>query len=429
MPDTSRRPAAAGREISDVVVIGAGLAGLTAALRLQEAGLDAVVYEAQDAVGGRVRTDTVDGFRLDRGFQVLLPAYPAVRALPGLRTLRLRHFTRGVIADGPRGRLALVPPWRDRHAVPDIARLAGHSPRDVAALGAVSARDVAASSEALRNLPRHTTTDEFWALRLSEDLVESVLRPFLAGVFLDRDLSTSSRVFHMVWRSFLLGGGALPADGMATLPRLLAARLRPGSVRCGTPVDTITGDGVRLRSGQEVRARAVVTATDGSTAAALLPGLPSPAWHSVTTYYYRLAAPPDTGKTLVVDGRSGLLLNTAVLSEVAPGYAPAGQALVTASVPERLDEDGLEAQVRERLSALYRTTTREWDLLATYRIPQALPVMGPRHPLRRPVRLGPGRYVCGDHRDTSSIQGALVSGRRAAEAVLTDLGKQVRAVA
>jgi phytoene dehydrogenase-like protein len=411
----------------DVVVVGAGLAGLAAAWHLHQAGLDVVVYEAQDGVGGRVRTDAVDGFRVDRGFQVLLPAYPELRAIPDIAALDLRPFTRGVIADGPRGREMLVPPWRDRRGIAGIAKFVPRRFGDVLRLGAFSARDLVASGAALRDRSSRATADEFQGLKLSDDIVESVLRPFLSGVFLDRDLRTSSRVFHLVWRSFLLGGGALPATGMGALPRLIASRLRPDTVHCGQPVHAITDDGVRLGDGRRVRARAVVTATDADTAASLLPGVSAPAWHSVTTYYYRLTGPaPDTGATLLVDGRSGLLLNTVVISNVAAGYAPDGQALVAASVPERLDEPGLEPQVRQRLSVLYGLSTREWDLLATYRIPQALPVMGPHHPLRKPVRVAPGRYVCGDHRDTSSIQGALVSGRRAAEAVRQDLAQKER---
>ncbi|TDV48705.1 NAD(P)/FAD-dependent oxidoreductase [Actinophytocola oryzae] len=408
----------------DVVVVGAGLAGLNAACQLREAGLDVTVCEAADVVGGRVRTDVVDGFRLDRGFQVLLPSYPAVRALPGLRTLRLQPFTRGVAAEGTGGRLVLTPPWQRPSGSADVLRFALGRPRDAVAVGMFSARDVAAPADVLRALPRRTTSAGLSDAGVSDRTVEDVFRPFLAGVFLDRDLATSSRVFHLVWRSFLRGGAALPASGMGALPHLLAARLDPGTVRLGTSVSSVTDDGVRLGSGEVVRARAVVVATDGTTAARLLPGVPAPSWHGVTTYYYRLPAPaPETGGTLLVDGTSGLLVNTAVVSNVAPGYAPPGQALVAASVPERLDEDGLETAVREGLARLYDTSTRDWDLLASYAIPEALPAMGPDHPLRRPVRVAAGRYVCGDHRDTSSIQGALVSGRRAAAAVLEDLAR------
>jgi phytoene dehydrogenase-like protein len=406
----------------DVVVVGAGLAGLSAAYHLRRAGLDVAVCEAGDDVGGRVRTDVVDGFRLDRGFQVLLPAYPAVRALPGIKTLRLQPFTRGVIAAGAGERMALVPPTRRLAGAAGVAHFATRRARDVAALARFSVRDVTAPGKVLRALPRRETAAELSRVGMSDSTVEDVFRPFLAGVFLDRELMTSSRVFHLVWRSFLRGGAGLPASGMGALPHLLASLLEPGTVRCGTEVTAVTARGVRLRSRHVINARAVVVATDGTVAARLLPEVPAPRWHSVTTYYYRLPVPPpDSRGTLLVDGVSGLLLNTAVISDVAPGYAPPGQALIAASVPERLDEDGLEATVRESLAQLYDTTTRDWDLLATYAIAKALPVMGPDHPLRRPVRLARGRYVCGDHRDTSSTQGALVSGRRAAAAVLDDL--------
>jgi hypothetical protein len=165
----------------------------------------------------------------------------------------------------------------------------------------------------------------------------------------------------------------------------------------------------------------VVIATDGTTAAALAPGLAQPAWHPVTTFYYRLPASPLDAPVIVVHGRDELLLNAAVLSDVSPGYAPAGAALVAASVPGRLDPS-LEPRVRSGLARMYDTSTRDWELLDLYAIPLALPVLAAGQPLARPVRLGPGRYVCGDHRDTPSIQGALVSGRRAARAVLADLG-------
>ncbi|MDT7805344.1 MAG: hypothetical protein QOI78_8777, partial [Actinomycetota bacterium] len=155
-------------------------------------------------------------------------------------------------------------------------------------------------------------------------------------------------------------------------------------------------------------------------AARLLPGVEAPAWHAVTTFYYRATTSPLRSPTLLVDGLDELLLTTAVLSEVAPGYAPSGTALISASVPDRADP-GLEPRVRRRLARVYGTDTRDWDLLATYALPQALPVFGPGAPLRRPVRIAPGRYVCGDHRDTPSVQGALVSGQRAAAAAVADL--------
>jgi hypothetical protein len=191
-------------------------------------------------------------------------------------------------------------------------------------------------------------------------------------------------------------------------------------VRTGTQIAEVTGSGVRTKAGEHLRATAVVIATDGASAATLAPDVAAPAWHPVTTFYYRLPASPLRAPVLVVDGEDELLLNAVVLSDVVPGYAPEGVALAVASVPGRADP-ALQPQVRGRLARMYETSTRDWEFLDAYAIPHALPVMGVGQSLARPVRLGPGRYVCGDHRDTPSIQGALVSGRRAANAVLADL--------
>ncbi len=398
----------------DVVVVGGGLAGLSAARRLRRAGAEVTVLEAGDDVGGRVRTDVVDGFRLDRGFQVLLPAYPALRRLTDVAALRPRPFTRGTIAMTGSGRRWLAAPWHGLPAVRGAAGFVAGRPADSARMAALAARDVLRAD---RTDTGRSTAEELRRWGLTRSTTEEVLRPFLAGVFLDPALATAGRMFHLIWRSFLLGGGALPAEGMQALPRQLATGL---PVRTGVEVESITEDGVRTRDGEDIRARAVVVATDGDTAARLLPGVAAPGWHAVTTFYYRAAVSPLRSPTLLVDGLDDLLLNTAVLSEVAAGYAPPGSALIAASVPDRTDP-GLEPRVRQRLARIYDTDTRGWELLKTYVVPKALPVFGPDAPLRRPVRVAPGRYVCGDHRDTPSVQGALVSGQRAAKAVLADL--------
>jgi phytoene dehydrogenase-like protein len=405
---------------TDAVIVGGGIAGLSAALILHRAGLDVLVCEASDEAGGRIRTDRIDGFLLDRGFQVILPAYPELRRQADLAALRLRPFLRGVIAMTSRGRSWLAAPWHGQQAVAGTAGFLLGRPRDAAALAALSVRDTLVTGRDLRAAGPSVTTAQDLRGRFSAATVAEVLRPFLAGVFLDPPLDTPARLFHLIWRCFLRGGGAVPASGMRALPDQLAASLPGGTVRTGTPVGEITAQGVRTAAGEQITSRAVVVATDGTAAAALAPGLAPPAWHPVTTFCYRLPASPLGTPALVVDGQDDLLLNAAVLSDVAPGYAPAGTALVTASVPGRADPS-LEPRVRSRLARMYGTSTREWDLLETYAIPRALPVLPAGQPLARPVRLAPGRYVCGDHRGTPSIQGALVSGRRAARAVLADL--------
>jgi phytoene dehydrogenase-like protein len=406
---------------ADVVVVGGGLAGLSAAVNVHRAGLTVIVCEAGDQVGGRVRTDRRDGFLLDRGFQVVLPGYPELRRQLDLSALRLRPFLRGVLAMTPGGRTCLAAPWHGRRAAAGTAGFLRGRPGDSLALAALSLRDMLAPDEVIRATDPAVTTRQDLRRRVGQATLTEVLRPFLAGVFLDPSLDTPARLFHLIWRCFLRGGGALPDGGMQMLPTLLADGLPAGAVRTGTEVTEVRESGVRTNTGEQIRARAVVIATDGTTAAALAPGLAQPAWHPVTTFYYRLPASPLDAPVLVIDGRDELLLNAAVLSDVAPGYAPASAALVAASVPGRLDPS-LEPRVRSGLARMYDTSTRDWELLDLYAIPLALPVLAAGQPLARPVRLGPGRYVCGDHRDTPSIQGALVSGRRAACAVLADLG-------
>lgn len=413
----------------EVIVVGAGLAGLSAATHLQRHGIQVLVCEAADAVGGRVRTDSVEGFQLDRGFQVLLPAYPELRQQVDLTQLALRPFTRGVVVADADGQWWLAGPWHGRQAAAGVFGFLRHRPADAAALAALVVRDGLGPIAAVRQRTMSSTAAELERWRVSGRTVDEILRPFLAGVFLDPDLSTSARLFHLIWRSFLRGGGAIPAAGMAALPQQLADNLADGTgqtntIRTNTEVVAIDEAGVRLRSGETIAARAVVVATDGSSASRLLPGVEPPRWHAVTTFYYAAPRSPLASPTLLVDGHSDLLLNSAVLSDVAPGYAPPGQALIAASVPGRA-EGALEPAVRRRLCQLYRTDTTTWRLLASYPISRALPIMSPGAPFRRPVRIRRGRYVCGDHRDTSSIQGALVSGRRAATAVLTDLGIRI----
>ncbi|WP_370963933.1 NAD(P)/FAD-dependent oxidoreductase [Amycolatopsis sp. cg9] len=401
---------------TDVVVIGAGLAGLAAARRLHEAGLECAVLEAGDDVGGRVRTDVVDGFRLDRGFQVLNPAYPAIRRLVDVGALRLGRFWRAVrVADDDRVSL-LGHPLDAPKALRDVAARRYLSAKDLVALGTLSARVAAGPARAIVRGDDGTTADVLSGAGLSDRAVATVLRPFLSGVFLEAELSTSARFFQLVWRSFLRSAPSLPAGGMGELPRQLARHLPAGSLHTGTPVERIGPGEVRTAGGDVWTARTVVVATDGTTASQLVDGVAEPLWNGVTTWYFAPDERPSREPVIMVDARGGPVVNTAVLSEVCPSYAPPGAALVSASALTPL----AEPEVRRALGRMYRADATRWPLVGRYEIPHALPAMPAPHPIRREVRWGEGIYVCGDHRDTSSLQGALASGGRTARAVLAD---------
>ncbi|MGW1813714.1 NAD(P)/FAD-dependent oxidoreductase [Streptomyces sp. NPDC002125] len=402
----------------DAVVVGAGLAGLACALDLVEAGLRVELLEASDGVGGRMRTDRRDGFLLDRGFQVFNTSYPQVKRRLDLRGLRLRPFTPGLIARTPSGRVRVTDPTRRPGDAAQLLPGRVLPARDLAALAALTARDALLPAKRLRRVPDRTASEALVRAGLSPRAIEDLMRPFLSGVFLEEGLETSARFLHLVWRSMVRGTLCLPAGGIGAVPAQLTARLPEGALRLGTPVAGITDSGVLLADGGERPAATVVVATDAATAARLLPGLAVPDSRTVTTYYHAAVRSPLTEPTLVVD--SGLaVLNSCVLTEVVPSYAPPGTALVSTSVLGSGPPGG-ERTVRARLAELYDTDTSTWETVGAYTVEGALPAMRPPWPLSRTTRFAPGRYVCGDHRATGSVQGALASGSRAAREVLAD---------
>ncbi len=411
-----------------VVIVGAGLSGLAAARHLTNHGVEALVLEGSDAVGGRVRTDVVDGFRLDRGFQLYNPAYPEGARVLDHRALDLKPFVAGariVVDRGGRRRVERVadPRRKPSWAVPSLRAHIG-SPLSTARFGAYAVSCAVRSVPSLHREPDVTSEEALRRAGADGTLIETVLRPFLSGVFLDAELSTSRRFLDVVLKSFVRGTPAVPALGMQRIPEQLAAGL---DIRLGHRVAAVSARGVEVVGGDTQPAEAVIVATDPTAAADLVAGVRAPAARSVTTWYYRPDCAPqelaDGEAVLTLDGDCrGPLVNTVVLSHAAPDYAPLGSALVAASALGASDNPARDDSVREHLAWLYGVPTRNWELIAGYPIPYALPAMPVPFELQRPVRTEQGVYVAGDHRDTSSIQGALVSGRRAAQAVLKDLG-------
>ncbi|MGX1267381.1 NAD(P)/FAD-dependent oxidoreductase [Streptomyces phaeoluteigriseus] len=406
------------RRTPDTVVVGAGLAGLACALDLCRAGRSVALLEASDGVGGRMRTDRRDGFLLDRGFQVFNTSYPQVKRRLNLRDLRLRPFTPGIIARTSTGDVRLADPTRQPGALGSLLPGRVLPARDLAAMSALTARDAVLPARLLKHRPDRATAAALARAGLSARTVSEILRPFLSGVFLEDRLETSARFFHLVWRSMVRGTLCLPAAGIGAVPAQLADDLPEGVLRLETPVDTLTAEGVLLTDGREIPARSVVVATDAGAAARLLPGLAVPAGRTVTTYYHAAGNPPLSEPTLMVDS-SGDVLNTCVLTEVSATYAPPRTALISTSVLGA-DGPGAAVAVLRRLAELYGTDTSAWLQVAAYTIEGALPAMVPPWPLSRTTRLAAGRYVCGDHRATGSVQGALASGTRAARELLND---------
>ena len=404
----------------DVVIVGAGLAGLSAAREIQRHGLSVIVLEASDAVGGRVRTDIVDGFQLDRGFQVMLTAYPELQSQVDMRALDLRPFDPGALVWRNGKGHAVSDPFRKPQTLATTAFAPIGSVFDKARIVVLRTRVMRRNPAALLGGQDVSTDVALRAFGFSTKIINRFFRPLFGGIQLDPHLATSRRMFDVIFRSLSEGQSVLPSRGMHALPLQMASRLSEGTIHLNTRVSTVDGAKVTLESGENITTRAVVVATDGPTASSLL-GIPIVESRKVGCVYFSADAPPTKEKYVVLDGTgNGPVLNVAVISNVAPSYAPADKHLIVAALPGVTDGD-LEAMSRKQLRSWWGPQVDDWKHLRTYVINHGGPVQKPPFSPRQRVDLGNGLFVCGDHRDTGSIQGAMFSGRRCGEAVVRSL--------
>lgn len=378
-----------------------------------------MICEAADRVGGRVVTDLCEGFRLDRGFQVLLTAYPEARRLLDYDALALRRFYPGALVrhggkwhrvadpfrhpiDGLHGAFNPIGSFVDKLRV-GWSRLGGF--------------------DFSRHAADLTTLQALQAEGFSESMIERFFRPFLGGVFLENRLDTTVRKLEFVMRNFARGDTAIPAQGMAEIPKQLAAALPAAAIRLNTRVATISEQGAHLEDGTFLAAKSVVIATDQKAANRLL-GQAGPAEVSngVACLYFTAPSAPVHEPILLLNGEgAGPINNLTVLSAVSPDYAPAGSHLISISVvdSEAAAAPDLEERVRRHLVEWFGAGVENWRLLRIDRIPDAVPSQ--RVAEDKSARVRKGVYQCGDHCGIASIDTALASGTAAGEAILEDI--------
>ncbi len=412
-----------------IVIVGAGLAGLACARVLAAAGRQFTILEASNAVGGRVRTDQFDGFLLDRGFQVFLPGYPEARRVLDYEGLDLKSIYRGAdvfvknrfhrLADPLAHPLTAMKNFRD-----EIVTL-----RDKWTT-LLLRKEVFGLRELPRDLGDMESEDYLRDFGFSESMIDRFFRPFFGGVFLEKDLRTSARMLLFLFAMFDRSGSALPARGMQSIPEQLAIALPPGSLRLNSPVSAVRAGEVTLDTGEVLHADHVIVAVSEEVAHRLLPqnGTPAPLpGRSTTCMYFASHDMPAGDPILYLDGDGrGPVNSIAVLSRIAPHYAPLGQHLISASVIGSPSSTELEQVVRDQMRGWFgEAVVSEWRHLRTYQIRHAQsearqlrPGSGPL-----PAMLEPGLYRCGDWCEDVSINGALLSGRRAGEAVMKALGE------
>jgi len=405
------------------MIVGAGLAGLAAALELDANQIPYQILEASDGIGGRVRTDEFEGFRLDRGFQVYLTAYPEGLRQLDYPALRFCRFAAGAYVRISGKFHKIADPWRSPGGLIEALTSPVGTLRDKLRLRRLRRRLMRSTVEEILQAPPQTTLGLLREEGFTR-LIDRFFRPFLGGIMLDGSLQPSSRMFEFVFKMMAEGDTAVPALGIGEIPKQLAARLKPDSIRLHARVEAITANQVRLTNGETLAASGVIVAADGTEAARLTERWAAPRWRSVTCLYFAAPEPPETGPWLILNGNNQWPINNlAVMSEVSPDYAPPGTALISVTVigkPSQTDEE-LQHAVYAQLERWYGKAARQWRHLRTYRIPMAQPETTPQ--LLRPAscRLGPGLYVAGDHLVMPSTNFALQAGRLAAEAAIEDL--------
>jgi hypothetical protein len=412
-------------QTKDVVIIGGGIAGLTAAVYLTKQNKSVTILEATDRVGGRVKTDLVDAYRLDRGFQVFLTAYPEAKALLDYQALDLRYFLPGALILGEEGKFRLVGDpmrwfastwktlfysvgtWQDKI---NVLRLRYTLQR----------KDLDAIFEQ-EELP---TIDILSKYGFSEAIITSFFRPFLRGIFLELDLQTSRRMFDFVFKLFSEGNIAIPAEGIEAIPQQLAARLPKDTIITGKRAISVDGKSVHTSDGNTYYGDKILFATEAIGLIHQYQPTTKTHFSSAVNLYFTAPFSPVRQPILMLNPQQGLVNNVTVLSDISDVYSTNGNALISVTLvgTNDLSDELLVQNVRKELSVWFGKVVETWNLLKIYPILYALPEaqsVTNNLPAAR-IKFNENWYQCGDHLMNGSLNAAMKSGRLAAELMLRD---------
>ncbi len=406
----------------DVLIVGAGLSGLSAAIHLQKDGLNVRVIEASDRAGGRVKTDKVNGFLLDRGFQVFLTSYPEAQAMLDYDALHLKHFSPGATVY-----------YQDKfHTLADPFR------KPMEGLGGVFSplSNIGDKMKvlALKNRTKRLTIEEIFQQKekptraylkdwsFSPKMIRSFFKPFLSGVFLETSLQTSSRFFEFVYKMFGTGYAAIPSNGMEAIPKQLVNQIEPGTIVYNERANHVERGKVETDSGNVYEPKMVLLAVEAPALEVLVGYEGHTAMNGTSTLYFAMEEAPLKKKFLLLNGTGrGLINSIACLTNIQEDYSSDNRALISVSVvkPHEFSKEELLLEVRDELIELFGSEAERWLHLKSYNIINALPEMpSVDYPGQNDVKAyAPGIFICGDHTHDPSINGALRSGRLVADAI------------
>ena len=408
-------------DVAEVVVIGAGIAGLRCAIELQSKGIQTIVLDASDRVGGRMKTDLHDGFRLDRGFQVLLTAYDECSSVLDYDTLKLGAFEPGALVWTGSRMEKLIDPWRRPRQLLTAALSPVGSFQDKLRVGGLREKLRRKAVSTIYEGEEKSTLEKLKEIGFSTPFIETFFRPFYGGIFLENDLSTGSKMFEFVFKMFGQGYAALPQDGISSIPLQLSKRLNPNTVRTKQRVVKLAPNNITTAEGSRFTAQHIVLATDMNSANKLakIESLDRD-WNGTYCHYYAARNSPLPEPVIALNGSGkGDITNIAVPTDVNRGYASDGESLICVSTSKPVSKDELAPE----LYSWFGSVSKDFRFLADYSIPHALPRQLPSDNAygKAELRSPEGHWICGDYRYSSSVQGAMASGRMVGEAVCKEV--------
>lgn len=404
-----------------IIIIGAGVAGLTCAKYLKDRGIQSLILEASDGVGGRVRTDVHEGFLLDRGFQILLTAYPEAQKLLNYETLDLKAFKSGaMIRDAQRNDFSILAnPFKEPSQImSSMFSKVGSLTDKLRVLRMVM--DTNNVQEEVFENEAISTLEYLQNYGFSDEMIYDFFKPFFGGVFLENDLLTSANFFKYTFGKFYEGDAVLPAKGIQQIPEQIAKMLYIGTVKLNTKVVRIDGNRVYLENGDRLYGEKIILATDGFQADKLLGRNAYRKFNSTTCTYFSADKSPLKEKMLALNpNRASMVHNMCVPSDIAPPYAPAGKSLISVSTQgfDLYDEKELAKNIKRELTEWFGKETETWQHLRTYHIPQALPSYLNSENNAQSLQLSDILYQCGDATAYPSLNAAMATGRKVAEMI------------
>ncbi len=396
-----------------IAIIGAGIAGLTCAKYLKDKGIEALILEASDAVGGRVRTDIVGGFKLDRGFQVLLTSYPEAEKLLNYNELRFKKLPSGARIRNGNDFFVMPNPLKDIWTAPQALFSPVGSLFDKLKVLQLNANTRNASEPNSKS--DETTIDFLKTFGYSETMINRFFKPFFRGVFLEKELNTNSSFFKFLYKLFAKGDVVVPENGMQAIPEQIASRLSPNQIRLNTKVQKIEGKTIYLENGETIEADKIVLATDANTAAKLLGNDVNTQFNGTTCFYF------TSYKPLKMHGEPYLIINSNTnelidhilpSSAVVPNYAPAGKTLISVSIVgnKEVTIENVQAELLKWFGNGY-----DWQHLKTYKIPEALPQFFQDSATETNLKINDFTFRCGDYTAYPSLNAAMKTGREVAD--------------